>query len=246
MVFLTILMLSKSRLATRLIISTSVSIFCLYRAYWDLFLFLGGMALADCHHMRSAHGGKAPADHEIFLPSTPRHVSSRKRNISVCMNVFWLFNFVSMVWVLSIPDVADGADASIGFVTLVSWVPDQYRSPAYVDMFWRSVGAVLLVLSIEHASFLQSIFTTDFAQYLGKISFSLYIVHGPVLYTFGISLVPGIIKLTGKETGFQITAAWVLAAVGILPVMFAMAHVTSKAIDENCVAFARWISEKLM
>ena len=60
-----------------------------------------------------------------------------------------------------------------GYRSLVYYTPTTYRARKIEGYIWPFVGAFLLVFSLDHALFLQNIFTTRFAQYLGKISFSL-------------------------------------------------------------------------
>ncbi|WYZ42506.1 hypothetical protein EsH8_VI_000205 [Colletotrichum jinshuiense] len=65
-------------------------------------------------------------------------------------------------------------------------------------LFW---AAVLLVASIPRIWWLKRFFETRFCQYLGRISYALYLVHGPVLGTLGdrIYTAVGFYKDSEKE-----------------------------------------------
>lgn len=55
-----------------------------------------------------------------------------------------------------------------------------------VRLFYRYLGAAMLVASIPHIRWLRGFFESRFCQYLGRISFALYLVHGPVLCILGV------------------------------------------------------------
>lgn len=87
-----------------------------------------------------------------------------------------------------------------GYETTMWLVPNSYR--------WHSLGCFMLVWSVRNSDDIQIVFTNRFAQYLGKISFSLYIVHGNVRRTLTYSMMPTLLALTnGKEStiGYAIT-----------------------------------------
>ncbi|KAM0561375.1 hypothetical protein ACHAPJ_003255 [Fusarium lateritium] len=65
----------------------------------------------------------------------------------------------------------------------LSWFkPQAVFDYKWFYLFW---AAVFLVASIPRIFWLKSFFETRFCQWLGHISFALYLVHGPVLWTLG-------------------------------------------------------------
>ena len=72
------------------------------------------------------------------------------------------------------------------------------------DTFWIFISATYLVFILDNAPFLQTIFTTRIAQYLGKISFALYICHGTFLYTLGWNLSARVLEWTGQRGGVEV------------------------------------------
>jgi peptidoglycan/LPS O-acetylase OafA/YrhL len=121
-------------------------------------------------------------------------------------------------------------------------------------LFWASV---LLVASTPHIVWLKRFFETRFCQYLGRISFSLYLVHGPVLWALGDRLyaavgwpkesrltnIPQWVNIfplpTSGPLGLEI--AFLAPHVILLPVTFYLAEVVTRAFDEPSVRFPQWL-----
>lgn len=121
-------------------------------------------------------------------------------------------------------------------------------------LFW---AATFLVASIPHISWLKHFFEARFNQYLGRISFAFYLVHGPILWTLGdrvyaavgwsrephavnipewINLLP-ITKAgpLGLEIGF------LLPQLILLPITLWAAEIVTVLFDEPSVRFAQWL-----
>lgn len=126
-------------------------------------------------------------------------------------------------------------------------------------LFW---AATLLIASIPRIPWLKKFFEMPFNQYLGRISFALYLVHGPVLWVLGDRLyaatgwarqahhehLPGWIDKfplskagpLGLELSF-----WVPQLI-ILPVTLWISQVVTKVFDEPSVKFAQWLYRKTL
>ncbi|KAI3393237.1 hypothetical protein diail_4564, partial [Diaporthe ilicicola] len=169
--------------------------------YWGMFLFLGGMFLCDLHlefedrlwwfsprsHAQD-HGGSY-LDGFVPQPATRSNTAYR-----VFLRAVGLLAFLLSLWLLSTPEDLEEAIQAPGYVTLTSWVPPRFQEALVIP-----VGAVLTVLVVDQATFLQILFTNRFSQYMGKISFSLYMVHGPLLYSLGLVLGRWSVALVGGE-----------------------------------------------
>lgn len=121
-------------------------------------------------------------------------------------------------------------------------------------LFW---AAVFLVVSTPHISWLKRFFETRFCQYLGRVSFSLYLVHGPVLWTLGDRLyaavgwpkdsrflnIPQWINLfpLPKTGPLGLEVAFLVPHLILLPVTFYLAEVVTRAFDEPSVRFPQWL-----
>ncbi|KUI70361.1 hypothetical protein VM1G_06255 [Cytospora mali] len=160
-----------------------------YFIYWALFLFLGGMLICDLHFELEQLGWHTrPADESSTVPPMRLHarrgfvsrIWNKIRGSRIHTRVPSLASFGLALWMLSMPEMARGGREAAGYVTIASLVPDRYQDELIVPL-----GAVLLVLVVDRATYLQVLFNNRFAQYMGKISYSLYMIHGPLLWTLG-------------------------------------------------------------
>ncbi|KAF5678373.1 hypothetical protein FHETE_1347 [Fusarium heterosporum] len=146
-----------------------------------------------------------------------------------------------------------------GFYYL-SW----FKPQAVFDYKWFYLfyAAVFLVASIPRISWLKAFFETRFCQYLGHISFSLYLVHGPVLWSIGERLfmatgwqneemmknIPHWAnKLALPMSGpLGLEVSFLLPQLILVPLTFGLADVATRFIDTPCVRFAAWLYKKAL
>ena len=118
------------------------------------------------------------------------------------------------------------------------------------------------MVAIPRLPWLKSFFETSFCQYLGRISFSLYLVHGPVLWTIG----DRIYAATGRvaEAHLRTAPQWInlfpfpgwgplglevnylLAHLILLPVTLLLAEAATKLFDEPSVRFTQWLYARML
>lgn len=143
------------------------------------------------------------------------------------------------------------------------WYYLSYLKPeAMYDYKWFFLfcAASLTVASIPQLPGLKRFFELRFNQYLGHISFAFYLVHGPILWTFGDRLY----AVTGcaRNSHATIASRWVnllpVPPVGplglelnfllphllILPVTLWTAEIATKMVDEPSVRFSHWLYRK--
>jgi len=249
-VFLTLLCLAKARSSIRLAILTGLVTFALWKAHWDMSLFLCGTLFADIgfnYAARSDPSFDAPTDlvsrFSTILTSVPTTAKSLLRRAAITTA------FVLGLHLLCYPD-AD-ANKSPGYATIISHTPQSYFDMGKPQKFSLAVGAILTVSAIANSPALQRPFTTAFAQYLGRISYALYMVHGPVLYTVGMMI------LLKANTGYKEAAdtagaaqarnayAWDFGAAAVLNsvLCFWAADWLWRVVDVRAVKIARWVSE---
>ncbi|KZF21986.1 hypothetical protein L228DRAFT_283188 [Xylona heveae TC161] len=197
--FMVIIALSKVKPAFRLTTVFFLIVFSAWSMRKEISCFLGGMILAELHLRLEINTGPKP------LGST-----SKVRNyLPLCL---WTFVLGLGVWLGSIPH-ARGAygSSSLGYCTISKLIP--WNSNVY------TVGAGLMVLAIDRLPFLRALFSCPPAQYLGQISFALYIVHWPILASWGWAVVPFMWKVTGNDTAVRYEAGFALAVFCVTPVV---------------------------
>ncbi|KAF9785593.1 hypothetical protein IL306_005469 [Fusarium sp. DS 682] len=146
-----------------------------------------------------------------------------------------------------------------GFYYL-SW----FKPQAVFDYKWFYLfyAAVFLVASIPRIFWLKGFFETRFCQWLGRISFALYLVHGPVLWTIGERLyvaagwqneeimknIPHWAnKLALPMSGpLGLEISFLLPQLVLVPLTFGLADVVTRFIDTPSVKFAAWFYKKAL
>jgi len=242
LVFVTILGIARTRTFVKVSVLVGLISLCHRAASWEPATFLSGALLAEVSFIKAA-----------YLESRGSSIFGEKATRSEGLSAFlylaprlgWSFLFFFGVYIGSHPQI--GASETPGYRTLISLIPYPYASNGLIiGVFYLAIGAVMIVFALENAPFLQRIFTTSIAQYLGDISFSLYMLHGVVEFTLGQWLVPKLIEVTGgwKNGQLGFGGTMLLAGLILAPITLWVSDVFSKSVDEKCVVFARWVSEK--
>ncbi|KAI9712020.1 MAG: hypothetical protein M1820_001728 [Bogoriella megaspora] len=126
-------------------------------------------------------------------------------------------------------------------------------------LFW---AASFLIAAIPRIKWLKGFFETPFSQYLGRISFALYLMHGPVLWTLGdrvyaavgYSREPSLSHLAGYFNIFPLPAAgplglevrFLLPHMILLPTTFWFAELVTRAFDTPSNNFVQWLYGKTL
>ena len=99
------------------------------------------------------------------------------------------------IYLLSTPVRECVQDVSYGKL-ISAMLNKSYDGGAYV----RSVGATITVWSLLHHKGAQSFLVNKVLRYMGDISFSFYLVHGPIICCLFHSLIPYIYEPTDDGT----------------------------------------------
>lgn len=255
MLFLTMVGLARMRTAVRMVCLAIVIAFSYRSDRWEMLLFYVGMVYAELDIIRGAHTDPAtnhalqvyPAAPQQTLPtSTPKPIdyvgtgqaADAKASSSKLGRLGWgLFATLSL-YILSQPDVnSEGTPGWIFLSTFIpEWVEDKYR-------YFQIIGAIMFVFCTARMPTLQRVFNSAPVQYLGKISYAIYLMHGPVMHTVGYGIERWAWGITGTE-GHWYTIGFVLASVFVIPSVVWVADVFWRAIDAPIVRFAKWLETK--
>ncbi|OTA56415.1 hypothetical protein K449DRAFT_451622 [Hypoxylon sp. EC38] len=247
-VFGFLLALSRVRNGVRILIAFGVALYCLCFVHWAEFLFVGGMLLAGLQvHFPKREEYNRNGDSEAGI---------RRRHSLVTMSTayrWWayvviassLISFIGALYLLGMPKLERGGAETPGFEILASMIPDRWREAGEPDHFWLSIAAVWLVLSIDRAPFLQRIFTCSFSQYLGRISYSLYLVHLAILHSFGFRMGKFCVELTGYDTKLQYFTGVLVTTVTFWFITIWVADLGWRFVDAKVVRFSSWMYNHL-
>ena len=169
MVYTTTIALSHCSPRSRRILFLVIGLYMLWCFEWAMFCFLMGMLLAlmDLEQLDRPYLGQLSpvvrglVDHAIFVASW----------WLLCMPAGTIHGF-------------EKAENTPGWKTLTKAMPMRY----FLDEYWRwwhSWASVMMVYCVLRIKWLQRLFSSPKLQYLGKVSFCLYLIHIPLLFTVG-------------------------------------------------------------
>ena len=235
----------------RLGMTVALIFYCLFLVDgWFLAMFLAGMLLCDLDMLAAEQ-------------SLPLHFSS----IFIDPYKKYIFTavFIISIYFGGVPLAESNMDnlkKSPGWHHLSFLKPDATNDHKWFFLFW---AAVSLVASIPRIPWLKQFFNSRFCQYLGRVSYSLYLMHGPVIWTLGntIYLLVGWPKDDEADIPYPypsyfqkfpisrsgpmgLEPAFWIAQLVLLPATLVVSNVVTVLIDEPSVRFASWVRRKTM
>lgn len=229
--YLFLVLIGTARLQTKIRFLTLATVtWVTYRnSRWELMLFFFGMAIAELDHIRGAH---------VSPPALPTEEKQEEKR-SLIRPFFWASLSILALYLMCQPD--EDGEGTPGWVYLFTLIPTWWGAEKY--RYWQSFGAVLFVLSVGHSRRWQRFFNTGFVQYFGKISYAIYLMHGPAMHCMGYHWEKWAYSITGVE-GYWYNAGFVLGACFCIPTVVWWADVFWRAVDIPTVKFAKWFESK--
>jgi peptidoglycan/LPS O-acetylase OafA/YrhL len=227
--------ISGDRDRTRMGIVAVVAAVSMLLGSWNMFCFAAGMGIADF-----TLGQDLEAD-SLIPPAKPTSNHGALWTAIFAIS-FYVAGFPTLVY----PEAK--VNPMPGFETLRSLTPMSLNMEDHSRFLW-SLSGILLLLSISQLPRLKAVFETNFCQYLGRISFSLYLVHEFCLVLFGLSLQGFFMRMAGlhpKESGL---VYWLVCGVWFLAFTvpcFAVAAQVERWVDGPSVRFARWLEGRCL
>jgi peptidoglycan/LPS O-acetylase OafA/YrhL len=197
--------------------------------HWAPFLFLAGMMIAEIEEIIEER--KKEKDQETGLVWVSR-----------LHTFFWVSILLIALFLAGYP--MQNAEISFGLKHLAPYTPQVYldmgeRFPSY---FWFSVSAPLIVLALGRLPAVQVPFTTPFMQYLGDISYSIYIIHYMPAIMFGDNVAKWAHSWTGSvDTQWKRMLCVVFEILIIMPMAIWVADIFWRFVDKPAVTFSRWM-----
>ncbi|ETN44305.1 uncharacterized protein HMPREF1541_10485 [Cyphellophora europaea CBS 101466] len=233
----------------RILIGLCILFYCASTAQDHVLLFFAGMILAELDLAYLTHYEArsdtalawAPTNSVSVLESIARHFHPKSRSF----RLWQLVLFATGLYLMSAP--MRGAEATPGYVWLCQWtIPFWYHSEFRSYWFW-TIGALLLLHTAVHSPNIRVIYTNRFARYAGKISYAMYLVHGPILHAVAYGLLPFWQSITqpvgGRTTQLGFTLQWLLGAGVACPLIVYFADLVHRLLDMPSVQLARACEE---
>jgi peptidoglycan/LPS O-acetylase OafA/YrhL len=228
--FLVIIALARVSTIIRLTLVMGLMFSCSVYCRWDVALFLSGMLLAELDRF------SGNVDTSNQKPIEARESKWRRMDRLVPILVFIVGSYCA-----SYPDRA--GEKTPGYRLLSAITPHTYPIK---EKWWQSIGSIMIVWSVTRSSDIQWLFMSAFTQYLGKISFAVYILHGPILHSVGLVAMTTSRKYIGRGTSTKECLGFFVAALLVLPTVFWSADVFWRLVDVPCTRFSKWAEEKFV
>ncbi|RAL14176.1 uncharacterized protein BO97DRAFT_404536 [Aspergillus homomorphus CBS 101889] len=245
-VYSALLAFSRCRRFMRLACEAGLVFYFLYIADgWFGALFMSGMLLCDLDQL--AARDQLP---DFFLMLEPYREVIFPGLLAISL---YLGGVPSHGWEVQI------LRESPGWYYLSFLKPQAVFDQKWFYLFW---AATFLVACLPRMPWLKRFFETPFNQYLGRISFAFYLVHGPVLWVLGDRLYaavgwardshasncPGWInRLPLPRVGpLGLEVSFLVPQLILLPVTLWLAEIVTKWIDEPSVRLAQWLYRRTL
>lgn len=235
-IFLMTLTLSRLRVRVRLSILPFLIVYSYLRFRWDATLFLIGLAFAETSLIYQRYLDLYKSD----TRDTRGSVALMRECAPIIVRTVLL---LLSLYLLSTPLVC--LEHSPGFSYLTAWPIKPFQTGPL--QFHQSVGAAILVGLVSHSpqnSILIGLFSSSVPQYLGRISYSLYILHGPLLHLFGYRVFLAVWKVTGSDTGTRFFFGGLISYLVVIFVVIWIADLFCRGIDERSISFAHRVAVK--
>jgi len=207
---------------------------------WFCALFVAGMLLCDLDLLADRN-------------ELPRAIERLKS----CQGWIFYVLFAIALYLGGVPSITNDLDhlrKSPGWYLLSFFKPQAFWDFRWFFRFW---AATFVVVSVPRIPWLKSFFETPFCQYLGRVSFAFYLVHGPVLWTLGdrlyaatgrireghIGIVPNwinVLQMPGYGP-FGLELNYIVPQLMLLAFTLWLAEVITRLFDEPSVRFSQWL-----
>lgn len=241
------LTLARARTRARLLCEVALVYYFMYVCdAWYAAAFMSGMLQADLDLL-----AKLPQATSGF-PQFLRDLEKYKTPIAYgCL--------VIAMWFSGVPchtNKIEEMRANPGWYYLSYLKPQAVFDPKW---FFLPIAANCIVWAIPRLPALKAFFEGPFCQYLGYISFALYLVHGPVLATLGDRIYNAVGWVSPTEESHEMLAGWInkfplptsgalglepaflLPNIILLPVTLTLAKFVTRFVDEPAVKFSQWL-----
>lgn len=215
--------------------------------HWAAVEFLAGMGIAEIGLIQSELQGLAaitepPDDYDIKQP-----VESNTLLKIASSRIFKLFLMGNLVFALFVAgwstqnfDKAPG----ISMLWRNTMKPFSDYGGDLVIIPWYALSAIQIVVALQQIESLQGLFVTPLAQYLADISYTLYLIHGPMQTMLLPHCLPHLWNLVSGRDQAGLWGRMIVWFCGKLmidiPTIWA-SDLLWRAVDTRSVQLARWV-----
>ncbi|KAI9650687.1 hypothetical protein NHQ30_000709 [Ciborinia camelliae] len=258
LLFIVIIGLSHARINMRLLILACVMSFCFWSAQLHAVEFLGGMFIAEVTLLQSYNStpSKSPESSPKSTPILPTTEFGGQKsesttafdtmnshttpNKSMFTKGFWILNLICGLYISSWTN--NHVDEVPFLSTLDAHTPEPYSG----QRVWFCLAAFQIVLACTQLNSLQSLFNLSLPQYLGSISYALYLTHNLCLTILEPRFKPLFEDTIGRDSLMGRHGVWAAGLLIYGPMILWTADVFWRGVDVPSTKFARWLESKCL
>ncbi|MGS5021937.1 acyltransferase family protein [Paenibacillus sp. JJ1683] len=105
------------------------------------------------------------------------------------------------------------------------------------DSFYHSIGAFIILLVVLNSSTLKTIFSSKFMNFIGEISFSMYLIHNAIIFYFSKNVFYYLLL----EREIPYVWCFVFTISISIPIIFFISVIYAKWIDKKSVSFSNYM-----
>lgn len=242
-IFALLIALSRVKPTARIFTVASLALYAGWANRGDLGCFLVGMLFAEFHIRKKLLSGTATTESRLnkttITSTNCTNITTTTMSKSLLTKIIstgaWTVVLGAGIWMASIPITKGNYGSSTpGYRTIATVIP--------LNESVMSIGMALLFWGIYKLPLVQRFFSSAAMCYLGNISFSLYLIHWPILAGGGWNVVPLVQK---KLTPGHDEVGFVLAFVVATQLMLWASDLYWRVVDLGSIRFAKGLERQL-
>jgi len=244
--FILLLATASMKVSVRIVIFGLVALWQTWNKVWPIALFTCGALVAECHISFQEMTSPLRTDEERAIKAGEQYTTPIMKLCSwtqkYCGHWLSFSLFLVSLWLLSTPN--QGYTTASGYQILASTIPDW---APFKEMWLTNIGALLFIsvmLGQAKDSLYHQAFTNVYAQYLGELSFAIYIIHGPMLHAFGYMLPLWFWQVFGDDGLIKFTLGLSLVWIINLLILLTCADLFQRHIEHRCGNFTHRLESR--
>lgn len=227
----------------RTFIIASIIYLAMKRTNWWSANFLAGTLLGDFLLYQESEGEES---------TTKSHSQSSTMITKTCWAVLFLWSF----FLCGLPDPHPSEYGLPGYDLYIALTPTSFRSLEGGGRFWWMVAGIGLTVSISQSVQLKRLLESTFCQYLGKVSFMLYLIHSYIYEIIGdpwmnaLNATFGTVQYDDKLRPISHTASspaqwliYILFWALMFPVLAACSGLVTRLVDEESIKLTKRVED---
>jgi len=286
MLFILLISTAHIRTRARLFIHCLACLYAFTNGRQALFCFFAGMVLAETDVMARIADAVAPPSKDHLLDARDLEAASHESKESekeylrrsmkkprwqrpgrtfLCLRpTATLARTITLIFgmYLNVASLKPQAEPSMGYSTVVDKIVASICGNSDPVEATRSIGAVLVTWTVANSTdtCIGFLFSNRVAQWLGKISFGIYLTHLDVIRILGLSLIPIFYRVGagvdilpnpyiwhegGGLSEWQIFKVVILGWLTCLPFVLICGYLFWYHVDQRAVRFSKYVEQRL-